>query len=172
MKELLHLSKNFSVVRDALIYNDDAEVRITEYIEQPPVVIAVAVVADSVVLVEHLRPILNERLLECPGGKADPGESLEEAMRRELSEEVGLRTHRVTELGSFYSSVGTSTERIHIFRAEALEQGQRSASDAKRMRIVRVPIDDVKRRMSVEPFRDGKTQIALALSFGMEARRL
>jgi len=36
---------------------------------------------------------------DLPGGKVDPRESLEEALRRELSEEAGLACGELTELG-------------------------------------------------------------------------
>jgi nudix-type nucleoside diphosphatase (YffH/AdpP family) len=57
-------------------------------------------------------------LLEACAGLIDPGESPEEAARREAEEEIGLRVREMRSLGSIFPSAGTLTERIHLFVAE------------------------------------------------------
>lgn len=45
---------------------------------------------DSVLLLRKRRPVWQAGMLNLPGGKAEPGESSLEAVRRELAEETGL----------------------------------------------------------------------------------
>jgi nudix-type nucleoside diphosphatase (YffH/AdpP family) len=66
-------------------------------------------------------------LLEACAGLIDPGESAEEAARREAEEEIGLRIGEMRSLGSIFPSAGTLTERIHLFVAE-VSAGDRIAN--------------------------------------------
>src|SRR4051812_36429359 len=56
----------------------------------PDIVAVLAITeADEVLLVREFRPGPEELLYELPGGIVDPGETPEEAARRELLEETG-----------------------------------------------------------------------------------
>ena len=101
-------------------------------------------------------------LLECPGGKVAPGESPEEAIRRELSEEVGLYPRALSLLGSFFTSVGTSTEQIYCFVAEDFEERTIRDEDRERMNIERFSVDALREMFETGIMADGKTEIALS----------
>lgn len=79
---------------------------------------------DAVVLVMfdemHERMLLNKEfrlaagcyVYNCPAGLIDPGESVEEAAKRELYEETGLELVSVEDIiGESYSAVGFSNEK-------------------------------------------------------------
>lgn len=69
-------------------------------LEVPEWVNVIALTPDNeVILVEQYRFGIGEPTLEIPGGMVDPGESPDEAVRRELLEETGYRTGSLTELG-------------------------------------------------------------------------
>jgi 8-oxo-dGTP pyrophosphatase MutT (NUDIX family) len=51
-----------------------------------------------------------------PGGRIDRGESSEEAVRREVLEEVGIRLDSVTKIGSFISRLEYKKDHIDVFR--------------------------------------------------------
>lgn len=59
---------------------------------------------------------------EFPGGLIDEGESIEEAARRELMEEVGWYAHRLDEIGAFLVNVRRSSERGWLMVATELEE--------------------------------------------------
>ncbi|HVU78030.1 MAG TPA: NUDIX domain-containing protein [Gaiellaceae bacterium] len=64
-----------------------------QWLEPTPREAARAVVLDAddrVLLVQYRRPVGDDTWWGTPGGGLDPGESHEEALRRELREEVGL----------------------------------------------------------------------------------
>jgi len=162
VKETLFTSKNFSVVREHFDQATAGVQKTIEYVEQPNVVIAVPVMDDgSIVLVEHLRPILGATLLECPGGKVDLGEDVETCITRELQEEVGYTPGEIEYMSYFYSSVGSSTEKIHVVVARKLVPHVRKAEDVKRMQIERKVVEEVWSLLRTDQIYDGKTEIAL-----------
>lgn len=85
-------------------------------------------VTDNVVLIEQFRIgayLDAERcksaktgvILEVVSGYVDPGETLEQAARRELLEESGLVCGDLTSLGSVLTNPGMCDERLHIYLA-------------------------------------------------------
>lgn len=81
--------------------------------------VAAGVLADS-----HGRVLLMQRLpgkhlaglWEFPGGKLEPGESIEHGLRRELHEELGIETHVVAPLISLPWRYPEKSVRLHALR--------------------------------------------------------
>lgn len=82
-----------------------------------------------VVLVEQFRAGLIDTRdawsMEAPAGLIDGDEPPEDAARREVEEETGLRPLRIEAAGLYHSSPGASTEVVRCFVAqvEAPEEG-------------------------------------------------
>lgn len=162
MKKLLFEGKNFRLMRQRFTSATAGVEKTIEYLEQPEVVIAVPELPNGeLILVEHIRPILATTLLECPGGKVDPGEDLEGCIIRELQEEIGYTSAKVDYLSYFYTSVGSSTEKIHAFIARELIPHARKAEDVKRMKVKILPPELVWNLLRNNELHDGKTEIAL-----------
>lgn len=163
MKKVLLTSRNFDVCEDEFRYNNAGEVRTIQYVEQWPVVIAVVETRPGkLLMVEHWRPILGTSLIECPGGKADqPGESLEEAIVREVAEETGLQPESLERLCSIFSSVGASTEEVTCFAARNNRVVPRDVRDVKRMELREMAAEDVHALLLAGEIRDGKSSVAL-----------
>ena len=77
-------------------------------------------IADSVVLIEQFRlPALAAGLapvmVEIPAGFCEPGETTEDAIRREAREEAGLVPDRLARIGKFILGAGGADETCTIF---------------------------------------------------------
>lgn len=78
-------------------------------------------VRDRVLLVEQFRPgpfargAANPWLLEPIAGRVDPGETPEDAARREAVEEAGLTLDQLIPIGSYYPSPGAKAEYLYTF---------------------------------------------------------
>jgi ADP-ribose pyrophosphatase len=110
-----------------------------EMVETPPAVAIVAVDGEGrIVLVRQERPPVGEKLLELPAGIVDDGETPEEAARRELAEETGLRGGTWEELRLVHPSPGLLHERLTLFLAEELEEGERDTDPGEEVEVVRL----------------------------------
>jgi ADP-ribose pyrophosphatase len=79
---------------------------------------AIALTADGrVVMVRQYRPAVERYTLELPSGLVDPGETPEQAMRRQLLEETGYEAGELQPLGSMMPDAGRLETRIWNFFA-------------------------------------------------------
>ena len=128
---------------------------------------AVAIVAvdneDRIVLVRQDRPAAGKKLLELPAGLIDDGEDPLESAQRELREETGLQGGTWRELWSFFSSPGFIDERITMFAAEGLEQGERDLDDGEQVEVVKWPKDEL--LANLEEVEDATSLVGLLLYF-------
>jgi 8-oxo-dGTP pyrophosphatase MutT (NUDIX family) len=66
----------------------------------PDGVLVLALTEDNqVIVIEQFRPAINQHTLEIPAGSIDPGETPEEAAKRELLEETGYACDTLIPLG-------------------------------------------------------------------------
>jgi ADP-ribose diphosphatase len=96
----------------------------------------VAVTAEGqLLLVRQYRPVVERETLELPSGHVDPGESPEQACRRELLEETGFVAGTVEHLGTLVPDVGRLTNRMWCYFAADVRP-----ADAPRLEEGVVPV--------------------------------
>jgi ADP-ribose pyrophosphatase len=86
-----------------------------------------------VLLVRQYRLPAAQYMWELPAGKVDEGETVAQAAKRELIEETGLRAKKWKKLTSFYPSPGFVQEKMTIFLATELKQGEAHPMDDERI---------------------------------------
>jgi ADP-ribose pyrophosphatase len=132
-----------------------------EVVEHAAAVTVVAVSEGHVTLVRQPRPAAGGKLLELPAGILEHGETPLESARRELREETGLHGGEWVEVATFFTSPGFTDEKIHLFLATGLEQGQATPEETEDLELVRVPLDRVP--SLIDEIQDGKTLVGLLL---------
>lgn len=116
---------------------------------------------DNVLMVRQYRTPVERELLEIPAGGIDPGESPEDAVRRELREETGYSPRRVEKLGGFYSTPGYCTEYLYLFLASDLVHSPLHAEDTDSISLVRVPVDQIHHMVTSGTICDAKSVAGL-----------
>jgi mutator protein MutT len=101
-------------------------------------------IADCVdgILVERRKFLVEKRrddddadpgLIEVPGGHVDPDETLENALRREMKEELGINVEKATLVQkSLYTASNGERQRIHYFHVERWN-GRIRSTEAERV---------------------------------------
>jgi len=92
-----------------------------------------------------------------PAGTLDPNESIATCAHRELLEETGLKTNKLTKLGSIYPVPGYSTEIIHVFKAEKLTLTQAQPEEYEVIEILPMTRHKVKQLMAQGKLMDAKS---------------
>lgn len=133
-----------------------------ELIRHPGAAAVVPVTAErEVVLVRQYRYATGAWLHEVPAGKLDAGEAPEACATRELEEETGLVTGRLTPMGWIWTTPGFSDEKIWLFLATDLRQSSPSLQTDEVLHVKRMPLDEAIERATRGEIRDGKTICAL-----------
>ena len=129
-----------------------------EIVERDDCVAVVALDADGkLLLVRQFRKAVGKELLEIPAGGIDPGESPEEAVKREMREETGYLPRKVEPLGGFYSAPGYATEYLYLYLATDLIPSQLFAEDTEGISLVRVAPEEVPELISSGGICDAKS---------------
>lgn len=147
-RRTLHDGRVFDLVSETVDLGEGGTVT-REFIAHPGAVAVVALDADDrVLLIRQYRHPVRSYLWEIPAGLLDvDGEPLVDAARRELAEEADITAQRWDTLVDYYTSPGSSDERLRVFLARGLaeipetDRHERTGEELG-MQIARVPLDE------------------------------
>lgn len=136
-----------------------------EIIEHPGGVAILPITEDNcIILVEQYRKAVEKFLLELPAGKLELNEEPGETAKRELKEETGLSANKLEYLLEFYTSPGFTNEKIYLFLATDLVQGELEPDSGEFIKTVKVSIDDLTKMVDRGEILDSKTIIGVKLA--------
>ena len=118
----------------------------------------------TVVLVRQYRHPAVRYLLEAPAGTLADRERPEVGAARELKEELGLTAARLEKLSEFFVSPGFLEEKMWVFLATELSEGEQRLDDDEILDIVRLPIAEALEMITSGEIQDAKTIIGLMLA--------
>lgn len=136
-----------------------------EIVEHPGGVAVIPITEDNcVILVKQFRKPVEKFLLEIPAGKLEINEEPRETATRELKEETGFEAGKMEYLVEFYTSPGFSNERIHLFLATDLIEGEAKPDSGEFIEKVKISIEDLLKMVDRGEIVDSKTIIGINLA--------
>jgi len=122
----------------------------------------VALHADGqVTLIHQYRHAVGGYIWEVPAGILNPGEEALAGAARELQEETGLRARNWTTLGTFLSTPGFCDERLYLFLATDLKDGEATPESDEVIRVHKMPFARALEMVQNSEIEDGKSVAAL-----------
>ena len=113
-----------------------------------------------ILLVRQYRLPAGQKMWELPAGRLDPGENPLQAAKRELIEETGLRAKKWKKLASFYPSPGYVEEKMTIYLATELTEGESQPMEDERIETRWFTRKELRKQIASNKIQDAKTMIA------------
>ena len=113
--------KVFNIDRDRVRMRNGREVTVDVVRHSKSVVLIPVPEPGHVTLVRQYRYAVNSLLWELPAGSVDPGETPEQAARRECHEEIGLVPATIVRVSAMFPTPGYCDEQMIFFRLSGLE---------------------------------------------------
>lgn len=159
--ELLLDTPRFRVVEETHVTSSGAT-KTRQIVRHPGAVVVVPLLADGrVCLIRQWRIAVKETLVELPAGTLEPNEPPIVTAERELIEETGYRAETIVPLHEFFLSPGILDEKMHLFLATGLTEGEPQREVGEEIDNLLVPLEDAVAMIFSGEIRDAKTIVGL-----------
>ena len=125
----------------------------------------------QILMIRQYRYAAEQYLYEIPAGRLDPGEDPAQCARRELTEETGCTAERIEHLYTFYATPGFTDERINLFMAVGLEQGEHQRESDEFVEVEPMPLSRALAMIQDGRIIDAKTALGILYAAGFRAGR-
>ena len=157
-KELLR-TPIFSITQDVARDPEGFEIKRAIVRHHGSAVMMAVDARGRIVLVRQYRLPARDYFWELPAGRIDDSETPLQAAKRELIEETGYRAKRWTRLASFFPSPGYVEERMTVFLARDLTEGDAAPMEDDRIRISWFTARQIQQMIARGRIIDAKTMI-------------
>jgi len=159
--EQVFSGKLLHVYRDQVQLPDQNH-SVREYIKHPGAAVVIPYLGNQRLLfIKQYRYPVQQVITEFPAGKIDPGELPAKTMQRELAEETGYYAGQLVKLVPIHTSVGYSSEIIHLYWANQLQPSETPADEDENIILHPLPLDEALNCLQKGELTDAKTIIAL-----------
>lgn len=123
-------------------------------IELPPSVCAVCLTRENeVLLVRQYRHPIGEVTMELPGGFVDEGETPEQAIARELQEEVAYQFDEIIPVGKIAANPGVLSNWTYFYLAKGgVAHGEQHFDEHEFLKVEKVSLNEVKQMLMDNQF--------------------
>jgi ADP-ribose pyrophosphatase len=151
--------KVFDVKVDDIEYNGTGNKASRQVAVHPGGAVVLPLKKDGkIVFITQYRYPHNQVLLELPAGKLEKGEYPLECASRELTEETGYISNKISKLGKIFTTPGFCDEVLHIYLAEDLISGNHTREEGEEgMEIVELNLDEIEEKIRNGEIVDAKT---------------
>jgi ADP-ribose pyrophosphatase len=124
----------------------------------PGAVVVLAFLDDGrIVLIRNVRYSVGQTLIELPAGTLEKGEDPMNCAGRELLEETGYLAGKLQRIGSFFSSPGVLSEKLHAFAAYHLEKHETALEEGEEIELLPATFDQAVEMIRAGEICDSKT---------------
>jgi len=120
----------------------------------------------QLLMIKQYRYAIGGMLWEIPAGRLEPGETPADCARRELLEEAGCSCDSLVPLTALWTTPGFTNEKIHLFMATGLKQGEVAREADEFMELVPMPASRVLGMIRDGEITDAKTIVAILYMTG------
>ena len=113
-----------------------------EWIDHPGAVCIVPILDNGdILLIRQFRYGPREEFIEIPAGKIDKNEDPLKCGLRELEEETGYKSNKLTFLTNIHPAIGFSNEKMWIYLAEKLELSKKKLDEDEFLELLPTPLN-------------------------------
>ncbi|HEY0970068.1 MAG TPA: NUDIX hydrolase [Gemmatimonadales bacterium] len=125
----------------------------------------------QILMIRQYRYAAEGYLYEIPAGRLDDGEDPAGCAARELKEETGCTAERIERLFTMYTTPGFTDEKIHLFMAVGLSNGEAAREPDEFVEIVPMTLSHALELIERGEIQDAKTALGLLYAAGYRAWR-
>ena len=113
-----------------------------EWIDHPGAVCIVPILDNGdILLIRQFRYGPREEFIEIPAGKIDKNEDPLKCGLRELEEETGYKSNKLTFLTNIHPAIGFSNEKMWMYLAEKLELSKKKLDEDEFLELLPTPLE-------------------------------